>query len=112
MFDWKLYQDNQLIEEYLNLNIIDNIYKVNDNLHYDYQHKKIVRDNDDYSFVIDLNNNEIFIKLNSHNYEGNIPLYKSNITDTKEELVIMYQVSEEEPLNKIIISRRNAWKSN
>ena len=107
MFDWKLYQDDQLIEEYLSLKTKDNNYKVNNNLYYNDQKKQVVKQSDEYSFIINLIDKTISVKLNSHNYEGNISLYKSTIKETKKTITIVYQISEEEPLYKIVITRRN-----
>lgn len=110
MFDWKLYQNEQLIEEYLNLKIMDDVYKVNDNLHFDKKGNKVIKKTEEHILEIDLNNNLITVKLD--NYEGTLSLYKSNIIDNDNEIVISYQVSNEEPINKIVISRRNLWKIN
>ena len=106
MFDWRLYQNNQLVEEYLNLNGLNNIYKVDDNLSYSYDNKTVLKKSEDYSIIIDLNNGKMIINLDSDKLNGVLSLYKYEVNDNENEIILLYQISEEEPLNKIIISRR------
>ena len=106
MFDWRLYQNDQLIEEYLSLNVLDNIYKVDDCLSYNYDDKLVTKKTDEYIVIIDLNNGKMSVKIDSDGIDGELSLHKYEITDNDKELVLIYQVSEEEPVNKIIISRR------
>ena len=107
MFDWRLYQNNQLIEEYLSLEIINNNYKVSDYLNYDHEKRLLVKESDDSIINIDLLNNKITIALKDNNFNGEIDLYKSEVIDNNSEISITYQISEDEPLNKVVISRRN-----
>ena len=106
MFDWRLYQNDQLVEEYLSLNVLNNIYKVDDNLSYSHDNKTVLKKAEDYSIIIDLNNGKMIINLDSDKLNGELSLFKYEVSNNDNEIILLYQTSEEEPINKIIISRR------
>jgi hypothetical protein len=106
MFDWRLYQNDQLVEEYLSLNVLNNIYKVDDNLSYSHDNKTVLKKTEDYSIIIDLNNGKMIINLDSDKLNGELSLFKYEVSNNDNEIILLYQTSEEEPINKIIISRR------
>ena len=106
MFDWKLFQDDKLIEEYLNIKVDKNIFFITNEFYFNNDICCLTRKNDDYSFDINFNKKELTIKLHNNNYEGKIKLVNSTM-DKKEDFIrITYQIDKDDPINVIEISKR------
>ena len=107
MFNWKLLHDDVLIEEFFDIDFKDNIYYVNDNLFFDSANNLLYRNNDDYEIKLDFDKEDIYIRIKEKNVSGNLKLNKTSITNNESDLIVEYQVDETEPINKIIISRKD-----
>jgi len=90
MFDWQFFQDEELIEEYNNIELLNDILYANDDLYFDYNSKVLYKNNNDIKIKIDFLNNKLFVIIND---EDNKNCYH-------------YQISEGEPKYKIIITRK------
>lgn len=103
-FNWSFYKNDELIEEYKNLKIINNTYKINDNLMLITENNsyKLERINDDYHITIDFKNKNCTIKFLKENLFTEIPLLESEIVDKEDKLTIIYMLDEEERNNLVI----------
>ena len=106
MFDFEFFQDEVLINNYNDLEYENDIY-ITDDISYNHKDKKLTRITNDYHIDIDFNNNLLNIKLLNENYEGKVSLIKNEIKEKDDKIEIIYQIEEKEPINKIIITRRN-----
>ena len=105
MFDFSFFQNDVLINEYEGLSYESETF-VTEDITYNHNDKKLTRITDEYNFIIDLENNELLLKIPDNNYEGSVKLLKSSIEEKDNNINIIYQVDESEPINKIIITRR------
>lgn len=103
-FNWSFYKNNELIEEYKNLKIIDNTYQVNEKLKLIKEDNcyKLERLNDDYKVTIDFKNKTCTIELLQENVFTSINLLEIEIVDKEDKLTIIYMLDDEER-NKLVI---------
>lgn len=103
-FDWYFYKNDELIESYNNLEMIDNTYLVNENL-------KLIKDkgyileriNDDYKIVIDFKTKTCTINLTKEKMFMEINLLETEIVDKEDKLTIIYKLDDDE-INKLIVN--------
>lgn len=104
MFDWQLLQDDNLIEKYDNIELLNDILYANDDLFFDYKNKVLHKNNHDIKIKIDFHNNRLFIIMNDNTLETDI-YYISNKEDDNR-INIDYQIAENEPIYTLIITRK------
>ena len=105
MFDFAFFKNDILVHQYNNLTYQDDIF-VTEDICYNHKEKKLIRETDEHTFIIDFNNNDLLLKINNDNYEGSIPLLKSIVKENNKDIEITYQIDLEEPIYKITITRR------
>ena len=107
-FNWKLYQDNELIEEYKNKSIVNNKYLINDDLFLEKQNNTylLYKKEKEYELVLD------FAEKNGHYiyYEEDIKLtielFNLKVIDKDNILTIIYSLDEDSLQFKIIIEKK------
>lgn len=104
-FEWLFYKNDDLIEEYKNLKIINNRYIVNNNLSLfklndDFY---LERNEEDYKIKIDFFNKLCYIYIKREKLDLEIPLLETEIVDKEDKITIIYKLDEEET-NKLIIN--------
>lgn len=101
----KLYKDNELTQEYKNINSIYNetISFNIDNTHTKITNTNFIRENDEYIFNIDLIQKEAYYILKEKNIKLDIEVYESSINRKEEIIEIIYKIETEEPVTKILI---------
>ena len=110
MFDFEFFQNDILVNKYEGLFYKEETF-VTDDLLYNHKDKKLIRNTDDYSFTIDFKTGKLFLKLSADNYEGNTIILISNVVEDDNIIKLIYQIDENEPINKIVITRRNPWRT-
>ncbi len=104
MFDLEFFQNDNLIHKLDGLEE-DLIFKTKDII-YNHKDKILTRETNEYSYIIDFNKNILSLMLKEMDYNGDVSLLNSSIKDEDNIIEIIYQIDKEEPLNKIIITRR------
>lgn len=103
-FDWSFYKNEELIEQYKNVERVSNEFIINENL-------KLVKDNNnlmlikltnEYNITVDFINKICIIKLPSEDLLTEINLLEVEIVDKEDKLTIIYMLDNEEK-NKLII---------
>ena len=99
-FNWSFYKNDELIEEYKNLKIIDNTYQVNENLKLIKEDNcyKLERLNDDYKVTIDFKNKTCTIELLQENESLNEEFDMNTIND----FLKYYDIMPEDEFNNIL----------
>ena len=105
LFDFEFFQNNNLINKFENL-LYENEVFITDDISYNHREKLLVRETEDNSIIIDLNAKNLFLRTKSINYEGNISLKKANVSENNNIIEITYQIDDNEPIYKILITRR------
>ncbi len=106
MFDFEFFQNDQLVSKFEGLNYSEETF-VTEEVIYNHNEKKLSRETNDYQVEINFNNEIVSINLINENYRGDIKLLKSNINEKDNVIEIIYQIDSNEPINKILITRRN-----
>ena len=104
MFDWQLLQDDNLIEKYDNIELLDDILYANDDLFFDYKNKVLHKNNQDIKIKIDFYFNKIYILMDEATLETDIYYIKHKADDSL--INIEYQIAENEPIYTLIITRK------
>ena len=68
--------------------------------------RKYLNGNDEYEIEINFKDNNIKVKY-ADNYEGVTSLIYSKVTKDNHNITITYQIDENEPINKVIIARKD-----
>lgn len=103
VFDWYFYKNDELIETYKNLKVIDNTFLVNNELKLIQDEGYVLeRKNNDYEIIINFKNKICTINLFKENLFTEFKLLDAEIVDKEDKLTIIYKLDEEE-MNKLII---------
>ena len=104
MFDLEFFQNDELINK--NTGLEEDLVFKTDDLIYNHKDKLLMRSTAEYDFNIDFNKGILSINLNDMNYNGDVSLYHFDILDNEDQIEIVYQIDSNEPINKIVITRR------
>ena len=104
MFDFEFFQNEEIVRKYNNIKYKDDMF-ITEDISYDHNKKLLTRNTKEYQFVIDFKDNIFYLKVNDQ-YEGKLTLLKSIINEKKDVIELTYQLEKNEPIFKIIITRR------
>ena len=106
VYDIKLYKNDKLEKEYNSIKGLSDkkriILKLDDTKTI-VNEKEFIRENDEYKFSIDFNNNKSIIHLKEHNLSYDIKVLDAKYTKKEKEIEIKYKIETDEDLIKIII---------
>lgn len=105
-YNIKLYKNKKLDKNYNNIKGIHNknsITLILDEIKTIIREKQLIRENDEFKFILDINKKESNYLLKKHNLKYDIKVIEANIERKEKEIIIKYQIETNEELITIKI---------